>query len=430
MNIQRLVIRNFRNIGDDEVLFDLNSRFTVIIGVNGRGKSTILNALRVACGAFFLGIPDVKQKGGIKSEEIRQLEERGLLISVKPVKVEAYGTMAGTSEGIIWRRQIVKGSNSNSSTEADVGQIRQLGQQKYNEVTENRNDAVGLPVIALFGTSRAHGAGRASKTRIGRQLFKDGYQDWSEMKSTSFSYENWLKSYDILKEGGREYAHTKDAFFNALKKGNRYIEEVREVAGKLWLKVKLEDQISEFLPIELHSDGIRFYTEMIAELAYRCIVLNGYLDADAVTGSYGIVMIDELDLHLHPNWQKVVVQDLKNAFPHIQFVVTTHSPFIVQSLESSELINLDPVAGLDEDPQKYSIEEVAEQEMGVKNVERSTQFMEMQQAAATYFELVKGDAEPERIGRAKVLLDQLRIKYANDPAYVALLESELPKNTL
>ncbi len=77
----------------------------------------------------------------------------------------------------------------------------------------------------------------------------------------------------------------------------------------------------------------------------------------------GVVMIDELDMHLHPNWQRVVVRDLKRAFPNIQFVVTTHSPFIVQSVESDELINLDFI--MDIPPNELKIDEVATDIMGV-----------------------------------------------------------------
>jgi predicted ATP-binding protein involved in virulence len=190
----------------------------------------------------------------------------------------------------------------------------------------------------------------------------------------------------------------------------------------------MNDHVSDLLPLDLHSDGIRFFTEMVAEIAYRCIVLNGYLDATAIIESRGVVMIDELDLHIHPEWQRHIVNDLKMAFPGIQFVATTHSPFIVQSLEANELINLDATEGLDEAPNKYSIEEISEYEMGVKNVERSEKYLEMKRAAAEFFELVKNKADKAVIAQAKTRLDELRLRYNNDPAYVALLESELPKD--
>lgn len=427
MNIERITIRNFRNTGDEERTYTLDPNFTVIIGINGMGKSTILHALRIACGSFFLAIPDVKNVH-IRPDEIRQLSVKKLLEPQKPVKIEAEGTFPDVEHSVIWRRQIKANSNTVSSTEADVGIIRSIGKDKYDTVMKEGDDSVFLPVIAFFSISRAAGGGiRHRHSRIGRQIFKEGYQDWSDMKFTNFKYEDWLSSYDILKTHGKEYEHTKDAFFEAIIQANRYIEEVVSINGKLWLRVKMKDEISDLLPLELHSDGIRFFTEMVAEIAYRCIILNGYLDATAIIESRGVVMIDELDLHIHPEWQRHLVSDLKMAFPGIQFVATTHSPFIVQSLEANELINLDVTEGLDEAPNKYSIEDISEFEMGVKNVERSERFLEMKRAAAEFFELVKNTADAASIAKAKIKLDELRLRYNNDPAYVALLESELPK---
>lgn len=427
MNIERITIRNFRNIGDVEKTYALDPNFTVIIGINGKGKSSILHALRIACGSFFLAIPDVKNTH-IRQDEIRQLNIKKSLVPQKPVKIEAEGTFPGMNTPVIWRRQITEKSNTTSSSKSDIGLIRSIGKEKYETVMREGDDSVFLPVIAFFSISRAAGGGvRTRQNRIGRQIFKEGYQDWSDMKFTNFKYEDWLNSYDILKSTGREYEHTKDAFFDTLIKANRYIEEVASVNGKLWLKVRMKDEFTDLLPLELHSDGIRFFTEMVAEIAYRCIVLNGYLDATAIIESRGVVMIDELDLHIHPEWQRHIVNDLKMAFPGIQFVATTHSPFIVQSLEANELINLDITEGLDEAPNKYSIEEISEYEMGVKNVERSEKFLEMQRAAADFFDLVKDKADTAAIEHARIKLDELRLRYNNDPAYVALLKSELPK---
>jgi hypothetical protein len=347
-------------------------------------------------------------------------------VQQKPVTIETSGSFPGSKAPITWKRQIPENSNTTTSSEADVGAIRQIGQRSYKKVTAG-DDKVALPVIAFFGTSRAHGAGRNPKPRIGRQIFKEGYQDWYEMKSTTFKYENWLASYDILQRGNKEYPNTKEAFFEAIKKANPYIIEIEAQGGVLWLKVKIDEYTSDMLPISFHSDGIRFFTEMVAEIAFRCITLNGYLNRWSVKESRGIVMIDEIDLHLHPKWQKRVVEDLKNSFPNIQFVVTTHSPFIVQSIKTEELINLDPVIGLDEDPDKYSIEEVSSKEMGVDNVERSETFLQMQREAKAYFDLIKSDAGVDALYAAKIALDELRIKYNTDPAYVAFLESELPK---
>lgn len=77
----------------------------------------------------------------------------------------------------------------------------------------------------------------------------------------------------------------------------------------------------------------------------------------------GVVVIDELDLSLHPTWQKRIVRILKTLFPKIQFICAAHSPFIIQSLEQGELIGLDEI--LDEEYSGQSIEDIAE---GIMNV--------------------------------------------------------------
>lgn len=428
MKIERLTIQNFRNFGDSKS-FQLNEHFTAFIGVNGTGKSTILHALRIAAGSFFLWIPDVKKRH-IWKDEIRLTGAQRHLVEKYPVNVEAVGKFPGMTESITWRRRWLEGSSSTTSSNADVGIIRQIGWDKCDQVNNQQDDKVNLPVIGFFGIQRAVGAGRVtqkSKRQIGRRIFKDGYQDWESMVATKFHYTEWLGTYDVLLTEQKEYEGTKDAFYSAIKTANPFITQIEFIQGSLWIKVKVDDHESDFLPIYLHSDGIQYFTEMVAEIAYRCVVLNGYKKENAVKESTGIIMIDELDLHLHPTWQRHVVSDLKNAFPEIQFAVTTHSPFIVQSLKSDELIILDEQINTEGDPFKKSLEEVAAKEMGVEDIPRSKEFMEMQNAAKEYFDLIKDKADTDAINLAKSKLDQLRIKYNHDPAYVALLESELPK---
>jgi AAA15 family ATPase/GTPase len=89
MNIKQIKIKNFRNIGDERV-FSLNENFTVFIGVNGKGKSTILHALRILCGTYFLAIPEVRKRH-IRQDEIRLVYNEKQLVQQKPVKVEAKG---------------------------------------------------------------------------------------------------------------------------------------------------------------------------------------------------------------------------------------------------------------------------------------------------------------------------------------------------
>jgi predicted ATP-binding protein involved in virulence len=87
----------------------------------------------------------------------------------------------------------------------------------------------------------------------------------------------------------------------------------------------LEHNLHGIMKMSQLSDGIKNMIGMIADIAYRCVLLNGHLGKDAARLSTGLVMIDEIDMHLHPQWQQVVISSLEKAFANIQFIVTTHS---------------------------------------------------------------------------------------------------------
>jgi predicted ATP-binding protein involved in virulence len=428
MRIETLYLKNFRNVVEQTHTF--NPHFTVLIGINRRGKSTWLHALRVACGAYLLGVPDAAKRH-ILPDEIRQMSHR-FLTQHTPVIVEAKGYFCEHPESIVWRRQIPEGKNITTSSVADVGRIRNIGKEKYDKMMVAGSDDLNLPIIAFFGTSRVYNGGRNRATRIGRQIFKEGYQSWFDMRSSMYRYEAWLTTYDVLVSEGKEYPLSKQIFLETLQKANPYIKKIEFRGTELWLNVEVDEHVSDYLPMHLHSDGIVSYTEMVAELAYRCIVLNGSKQERAIIDTNGVVMIDELDLHLHPNWQRHVVSDLKNAFPNIQFVATTHSPFIVQSLTKDELINLDlqgngEAEGLESDPINYGIEDVAEIEMGVENVARSEAFNERVEIASRYYQLIsegKTSKTDEEVAQLRQKLNDMEERFSDDAAFVATLRLE------
>ena len=84
------------------------------------------------------------------------------------------------------------------------------------------------------------------------------------------------------------------------------------------------------------SDGYRSTLSLIADIAYRMALLNPSLGKD-VLKTPGIVLIDEVDLHLHPIWQARILGDLRSIFPNIQFVVTTHVPAVISSVRSQQV---------------------------------------------------------------------------------------------
>jgi predicted ATP-binding protein involved in virulence len=181
------------------------------------------------------------------------------------------------------------------------------------------------------------------------------------------------------------------------------------------------------LPANLSSDGYRNMIAMTADIAYRMAIINPHLGAEATRLTSGIVLIDEIDLHLHPNWQRRIVEDLKRTFPNVQFVSTSHSPFIVQSLrEPGELIDLESKSKLYE-KMDISIEDIAEEIMNVYMPQKSKRYNEMIKVAEEYYKLLekgKSSDTDEELKKIKHRLDELLIPFGDNPAFQAFLKME------
>jgi predicted ATP-binding protein involved in virulence len=89
------------------------------------------------------------------------------------------------------------------------------------------------------------------------------------------------------------------------------------------------------------SDGVRNMIALVADVAYRMVRLNSHFGAEAAKRTPGIVMIDEVDMHLHPEWQQQVLASLRRAFPAIQLIVTTHSPQVLSTVRKENIRVLD-----------------------------------------------------------------------------------------
>ena len=183
----------------------------------------------------------------------------------------------------------------------------------------------------------------------------------------------------------------------------------------------LVDKDGVALDLSQLSDGERSFLAMICDLGRRLALANPLLD-NPLHGA-GVVLIDELELHLHPKWQRDVTEKLRRTFPNIQFIATTHSPFVIQALRPGELINLDP-----EEFGEYadkSIEDIAETVMGVDLPQKSKRYREMMHAAETYFRLLRasGDNAAE-LAAAEQRLNELSVPFSDNPAFQALLKLE------
>jgi predicted ATP-binding protein involved in virulence len=136
--------------------------------------------------------------------------------------------------------------------------------------------------------------------------------------------------------------------FTALKHVRHAINQCLSVSGWNTLEYDFEwselvvrgknsdSDLDHFMPVTRLSDGVKAMLSLTADIAYRCVQLNPHL-ASPIEETTGIVLIDEVDLHLHPKWQQTVLDDLRKTFPKIQFIVTTHSPQVISTVPSEQI---------------------------------------------------------------------------------------------
>jgi len=131
-----------------------------------------------------------------------------------------------------------------------------------------------------------------------------------------------------------EIANVSDAINIALKIVGWQNPEYSEIFDN---EIVLKHPQYGLLKLNQLSDGIQNIFGMVADIAYRCYLLNSHLNENAAKETEGIVLIDEVDMHLHPAWQQTILQDLQTAFPKLQFIVTTHSPQVLSTIRREHI---------------------------------------------------------------------------------------------
>lgn len=424
MRIDRLEIRNFKGFERREFL--LHPEFNLVVGDNGTGKTTLLEALSVAVGSWFLGLRGYDTRN-IRSDDVRLLGQAApgdvRWEQQFPCSVKATGAVNGRA--LVWERTL--NSAKGRTSYGGARDIKQLAAE--TDAAVRRGEDVTLPLISSYNTGRLWNVPREQAKVQGTKQLKSR-ADLSRLEAYRNSVDPRVSVSDlvqwIVRESWRAFQKpgTPNPIFevakNALVQSVMGAEEIYFDAEYGEVVVRFFDHSSQ--PFNNLSDGQRCMLALIGDLARKAATLNPHLAEDALKKTPGIVLIDELDLHLHPKWQKRVIDDLRRIFPAVQFFCTTHSPFLIQSLKPGELINLDP-----EETGEYadrSIEDIAEYVMGVDLPQKSERYLKMIRAAEQYYTLLRKGADPTTVRSAEEQLDELSIPFSSDPAFQALLKLE------
>lgn len=425
MRINRLHIQHFKAFA--EQTFVLNPQFTVFVGNNATGKTTVLDALSIAIGTYFLGMDNgIPQNARwLNRKEIYTDSQGGEPLPQLPVSIIAEGEVH--SQMLTWKRELTEITEKLTLTSTGAKSLKALAKQQL--IARRKHQTVTLPLIAYHGTGRLWAE---HNDKIAYKADEEGpkmaYSKCLSPKSSSSDFLSWFKTYE---DEVRKFDQPREKLL--LRVFKETITAMIPNWDDMSFSFKDEDLVGTYTDAEGNkaklffgqlSDGYRNMIGMVADLAYRCIKLNPHLGENAVRETPGIVLIDEIDLHLHPTWQRHIVADLKRVFPNVQFVATTHSPFIVQSLRADEVVNLDGTAAVADFWERNVIESIAY--MGVES-QRSVAFDEKVEDAVRFSEKVakaqaiqtQDSADFEQIHAE---LEATLEKYASDPAFVAHLK--------
>jgi predicted ATP-binding protein involved in virulence len=341
MRIDKLEAENFKKFKHETL--SLHPNFNLLIGDNGSGKTSVLDALAVVIGLWHKAAPGGGWRN-ILTEEIR-LEphlagDRVLFEPKLPTRITAYGAI-GAQEGLKWARMIREGGTRTTNVEAKSAEVAII-----NLVKGAQARTEPLPVLAYYGAGRAWLPANkriiASTSQRKSQRF-DAYHNCLDTRIRESELNQWfLLETAAAAEGIKRpgFKAVQQAIIDCipLADGVRYDSNLKDIV----LSIQGFEQ-----PYQNLSAGQRMMLAMIADIAIKALTLNSYLlgpegpKTNDPTVLYkntpGIVLIDELDVHLHPKWQRRVVMDLKRTFPRIQFVCTSHSPQIIGELSPDEI---------------------------------------------------------------------------------------------
>lgn len=336
MKLTSAKIKNFKGIEEWNIIFEPG--FNLIKGVNGRGKTSVLEAIAVGLGGFVAGLDGVATRH-FSREEIRQVYttvgdgsyDKKIVV---PTEVYLEADVDGVSYDWVRGRKDIKTSRSTI-------QPRDICQKASLMANEENKE---LPVLAYLGTGRVWSQRRERVENIFRkQYFRTvGYTDALHDASNIKLLLNWC----VKMEQVAWQKEKKIAEYEAVKKAvsdfMQYMEpgDVCRVFYDKQQEELMYERGQEVLPVMSLSAGYQSLVWMVFDIAYRMAVLNPFMKDDIAKAS-GIVLIDEIDMHLHPKWQWNIINALRNVFPNVQFIAATHSPILFASAKDVWLIDVD-----------------------------------------------------------------------------------------
>ena len=438
--IKELTVTNYRKF--EQKTFQLNPTMNVFAGKNGSGKTAALEAAVVMMGAYLsayktyvpsqyvFNLSGDPENGDAHKKVLTSQQEDVLTaggVAQYPCKVSCTAIWGEESNEISFQRIIEKEGSRTKFNGKNPIQPKVVEWEEAISKADHSDEASILPLVLYLSSARLWNENNSTKKKslYGRTEAFNHCLDKKHGAELAFGYIRKFKNIAVEEREGKSFPAydaildaINEAFGDELSPGERVIFSTRYERDIVALQMK----DGTVVPFTSLSDGYRNVIKIIVDIATRMCILNPYQKENALKNTPGIVVIDEIDLSLHPTWQRKIIGILKELFPRIQFICATHSPFIIQSLEEGELITLDQQ--LDSEYSGESIEDIAEDVMGVEMAQYSEKKRKMYKAAQNYLKALEQAESQEDLDALRNEMDRLEAMYSENPAYLALIEQE------
>lgn len=336
MFIKQLDIENFKGIS--KLSLSIDRKVIIFCGVNGAGKTTLLDAISHHLSWFILKVRRSSQGGSGDQISLGEIHNGKSF-----AKIQAR-FMDGLNEYSVSLRRTRSGHKAGEKSDmTDFSRLADF----YKKSISDTPETASLPILVYYSVLRnAEAQVKRTRTKQSFDLLStfDNALDSRVNFGTFFEWYRTLEDIEneqyrelVLEAGGRS-----DIAYNP------QLETVRQVIEKFTgfkkltikrnpLRMQLEKE-GIILSVEQLSQGERDLLALVGDLTRRIVIANP-ARVNPLEGD-GIVLIDEIELHLHPKWQRNVVQLLSSTFPNVQFIVTTHSPQVLSEAERGSIVLL------------------------------------------------------------------------------------------
>lgn len=362
MYFERTEIQNFKGI--EKMNLEFSSGVNLLIGNNGVGKTTVLEALALSIQTYFSRMNDIAKKS-IKKDDVHFTSN--LVGDASQHRVYSNPTVIKSEinlGGLEYSSEISREDETNATRTKYTGkEFAAAGRDLLNS-----QEAI-LPVICYFSTSRVVDTQKVSTNAVGKNKLNDrrcGYIDCLNATLDRKALTDWT-----FKMAMAEYKKgTAVAEYEAFKKAvGIFMQKMNDLE-----EIPLVEYTRDFEDITYAEDGKTMLVNylsagyqsllwMLMEISFRIALLNPELSD--YSQAEGIVLIDEIDMHLHPRWQWKILDALHSSFPKVQFIAATHSPIIISSFKDAKLLSIGE-NGVEElsGAYAYSIDDVVEYKQG------------------------------------------------------------------